>query len=688
MDWLCTVCPELSTTRMVEGKAVEGINYSDLELVLGAVIRIPEEFKSGVFKDIMFAPDFLIGLADALGEDARFDTETPRMSPTVLARDLMDFAVRVLGPNDHEYTADDPEHYVKLVPTQAYDLDCEEAEGLTFGMLECPLSGRLGQGAAILTWFGCRYQPVARAGVAGAKGCVVETILMARKIFARKQPDKALLPDAQGGGSAFLAWVAERGHAVEARLDDVEPCRAPLRVVSALIDRLNYQEWSEAEKGAFLKPRLALLLRAYPLLRALIGAAADADAVRLILQLNNALLPTRLTILSAEAQVAEVEDALEVHEDRIEGMGIGGPGEIDAAQRVRTIIEIHTKYERAEKGKDQQGGVAAGEVVGLNKTLVLLFESQAFQDIAVSIGSFMAGPIGRDGKTKGKAPQPADTFLKLVATRYLILTRFLFGRVSLSMQVMQQAPFLMAVAKLRMTAVTVSEAKLVADALARVLLPRDVKTDEVHRCMLGFTFSLEECLKLVTGKWADIDWEVFLTHSTEAHRMHLTLDQYYTHKEAASGKDRAMPYTSQEEMVSLSESMKLVFDSVLGYAGEESSRRSFKGVMRLCLRALSAAASLPVQRCDILAKVNTCFHAALEDAGRNYARWLSLQGVDAAFPELWLPADSDALKALKLTMQTSAAVADHVTDLPFCAVQSNTNMSEKGASPPPPPRAV
>ena len=112
-------------------------------------------------------------------------------------------------------------------------------------------------------------------------------------------------------------------------------------------------------------------------------------------------------------------------------------------------------------------------------------------------------------------------------------------------------------------------------------------------------------------------------------------------------------------------------------------RRSFKGVMRLCLRALTAASTLPVQRCDILAKVNTCFLRALEDAGRNYARWLSLQGVDAAFPELWLPADSDALKALKLTIQTSAAVADHVVDLPFCAVQTNTNMTEKGASPPP-----
>ena len=85
-------------------------------------------------------------------------------------------------------------------------------------------------------------------------------------------------------------------------------------------------------------------------------------------------------------------------------------------------------------------------------------------------------------------------------------------------------------------------------------------------------------------------------------------------------------------------------------------------------------------RCDVLAKVNTCLHAALEDASRNYARWLSLQGVDAAFPELWLPADSDALKALKLTIQTSAAVADHVVDLPFCAVQTNTNMTEKGAS--------
>ena len=53
-----------------------------------------------------------------------------------------------------------------------------------------------------------------------------------------------------------------------------------------------------------------------------------------------------------------------------------------------------------------------------------------------------------------------------------------------------------------------------------------------------------------------------------------------------------------------------------------------------------------------------------------------MQGVDAAFPELWLPADSDALKALKLTIQTSAAVADHVVDLPFCAVQTNTNMTE------------
>jgi hypothetical protein len=66
--------------------------------------------------------------------------------------------------------------------------------------------------------------------------------------------------------------------------------------------------------------------------------------------------------------------------------------------------------------------------------------------------------------------------------------------------------------------------------------------------MLGFVFSREACLLLITGKWEAIDWEAFLSHEPEAFKMQVSLAEYYAIKKAASGKERAVKYTSLAEM--------------------------------------------------------------------------------------------------------------------------------------------
>ena len=169
-------------------------------------------------------------------------------------------------------------------------------------MLVCPVTGRLCEGAAVLTWFGCRYRPAARRCDHGEVGVVVEAILTARRIFMRKEPDKAVLAYARGGGRAFLAWVIERGLAVGPRLDDIEPCKREMSVVYSLIDRLNHQEKSEVEKSSFLCQRLTRLLKSFPLLKAMIGMATDVDIASMLLQLHNALLSSpKLSCVSSEA---------------------------------------------------------------------------------------------------------------------------------------------------------------------------------------------------------------------------------------------------------------------------------------------------------------------------------------------------------------------------------------------------
>ena len=133
-----------------------------------------------------------------------------------------------------------------------------------------------------------------------------------------------------------MAWVIERGWMVSPLIDDIEPCKVELRTVSSLIDRLNHQEKSEVEKATFLCQRLTRLLKAFPLLRAMAGGSAEVDVAKMILQLRNTLLPTaKLNLLSSEAQVEEVEEALAVYEDRVEALSAGGVDECVPAQRFR-----------------------------------------------------------------------------------------------------------------------------------------------------------------------------------------------------------------------------------------------------------------------------------------------------------------------------------------------------------------
>ena len=682
LDWLGKVFPEIMTQQLVGGVVRRGILYSELEYVLGGVVRIHEGFRGWEFKNTLLHPGFLTDVSTALGEDERFDTESGRTSLSVLARQVADFATRVLEDGDEKFTANEPGHFLPLAPVPLYDATGIQAEGLTFGMLVCPVTGRLCEGAAVLTWFGCRYQPAARRCDNGEVGVVVEAILTARRIFTRKEPDKATLAYARGGGRAFLAWVIERGLAVGPRVDDIEPCKVELRVVASLIDRLNHQEKSEVEKSVFLCQRLTRLLKSFPLLKAMIGSAADVDIARMVLQLHNALLaPSKLNLVSAEAQVAEVEDALGVYEERLEALSAGGPDGCDPAMRVRTIIEVHAKFEKADKVKDLIGGGAAGESLGLSRPLVSVLESQSFKEVAASIETFMEGTLKGRGNRREK-PLDADVFLKCMAARYRFLTGYLLGKASLSMQATEQSSLLAGLAKVRMTGTTLAEVKIVAEAVGRVLLLRDADGDGVHKSMLGFSFSHESCLLLVTGKWSLIDWETFLIHEPAAHKMSVSLGDYYSLREAATGKGRAMKYTSLAEMTKLKAAMSLVFDNVLGYGEEETVRRSFGGVMNRCLRALEVAATLPVQACDIMVKVSTAFNQALDDAGRTFSKWVSSQLVDAPFPPTWLPKDSDALMPLKHTLRAADRVADNTTDLPFCAMQTSSSLSKEGESQP------
>ena len=680
LDWLGKVFPEIMTQQLVGGVVRTGILYSELEYVLGGVVRIHEDFKGLEFKNTLLHPGFLTDVSTALGEDERFDTESVRTSLSILARQVVDFATRVLGDGDERFTANEPDHFFPVAAVPAYDATGLQAEGLTFGMLVCRVTGRLCGGAAVLTWFGCRYQPAARRCDHGEVGVVVEAILTARRIFTRKEPDKAVLAYARGGGRAFLAWVIERGLAVGPRLDDIEPCKREMSVVYSLIDRLNHQEKSEVEKSVFLCQRLTRLLKSFPLLQAMIGSAADVDIARMVLQLHNALLaPSKLNLVSAEAQVAEVEDALEGYEDRVEAVSAGGSDECDPAIRVRTIIEVHAKFEKADKVKDLIGGGTAGEALGLSRPLVAVLESQSFKDVAASIGTFMEGTMKGRGNRREK-PLDADVFLKCIAARYRFLTGYLLGKASFSMQATEQSPLLAGLARVRMTGTTLAEVKIVAEAVGRVLLPRDLNGDGVHKTMLGFSFSHESCLLLVTGKWSLIDWETFLIHEPAAHRMSVPLGEYYSLREAATGKGRAMKYTSLAELTKLKDTMSLVFDNVLGYGEEETVRRSFGGVINRCLKALDVAATLPIQACDIMVKVSTAFNHALDDAGRTFLKWVSSQLVDAPFPPTWLPKGSEALVPLKHTLNAADRVADNTTDLPFCSMQASSSRSTEGES--------
>ena len=58
-EWLRDACEQVFDRQEVEGVQVEGIRYSNLELILGSLIRVGDDYKGWVFKDTMFAPDFL-----------------------------------------------------------------------------------------------------------------------------------------------------------------------------------------------------------------------------------------------------------------------------------------------------------------------------------------------------------------------------------------------------------------------------------------------------------------------------------------------------------------------------------------------------------------------------------------------------------------------------------------------------
>ncbi len=72
----------------------------------------------------------------------------------------------------------------------------------------------------------------------------------------------------------------------------------PLRAVPALIDRQSHPSMGEAAKAAFLKRVLTRVLRAYPLLHALMGSAAEVDIAQMMVQLYSTLRKTTIKLLS------------------------------------------------------------------------------------------------------------------------------------------------------------------------------------------------------------------------------------------------------------------------------------------------------------------------------------------------------------------------------------------------------
>ena len=677
LDWLRAVLPDLRVKQDIGGGVtVKGFRYSDLEFIFGALVRIPEDCKDKVFKDVLFTPKFLYRIGSALGDDPRFDSRAPRLSTVVLMRQVTDFAMQGLEAGEETYTVKEPEDFFVTAATQAYDHANALAEGLTFRMLQCGDVDRLGAGAAALTWFGCRYREDARRGAGAEVGAVVQTMLVARRIFGRCEPDKAVLATGCGGGIAFLTWVTERGHVVDPRLDDVEACKGSNLVAAALIERLNFQDAAEAARALSLKHRWTRLLGAYPLLKAMMGSSSDSDIVRMILQLSNTMLKTNLAFLSSEAQVARVEEALGPQMDVIEAIGTGGREEVPPAQRTRTVLEGYVKMEKAAKEKDPQAGAATSGMIGMQLALVTVLESQDFRETAASIEDFMMGPILSDGE-RGKPPLRVDVFLTCMTAGYLFLTRFLLGRVTFSVQVVGSSTFLASIQKIRMAISSVAEARLISDALVSVLLPKADDSEFTTKSMLGYVYEQEDCHKLVSGDWRGIDWERWLSHAPEAHDSKMTLDQYYQLHDS-NNKGRAMIFTSTAEMEALDPVMKDVFFEVLGYDRSDRHSRSFSSVMKACRDALAMAKKMPIQSYDIVASVSSCFLNALGDAGASYMRWLGLNALVSPFPAHWLPDESIAMRPLKLLMDTAVKLADQHADMPFLAQQLNMAVTAQG----------
>ena len=111
-----------------------------------------------------------------------------------------------------------------------------------------------------------------------------------------------------------------------------------------------------------------------------------------------------------------MEEALAVYEDRVEAVSAGGTDDCYPAQRVRAIIEVHAKFEKADRVKDSVSGATTGEALSLNKALVVVLQSQAFLEVAASIEEIMAGSVSKNGKKREK-PLDVDVFLRSMHDR-------------------------------------------------------------------------------------------------------------------------------------------------------------------------------------------------------------------------------------------------------------------------------
>ena len=235
-----------------------------------------------------------------------------------------------------------------------------------------------------------------------------------------------------------------------------------------------------------------------------------------------------------------------------------------------------------------------------------------------------------------------------------------------------------------MVSVSVSEAKLISDALVSVLLPKAPDSGFTIKSMLGYVYTLEDCLKLCLGEWREIDWEVWLNHAPEAHKSKMTLKEYYEPHDN-NDQGRAMIFTSMAEMEVLEPVMQQVFSEVLGYDEDDMHTRSFSSVMKACRDALAVAKTTPVQSYDIVAKVNSCFLDALRDAGASYLSWLNLNSLVSPFPLHWLPKESVAMRPLELLMEAAVRLAEQHALMPFVAQQLNMGASEHSTITPHPP---